>query len=130
MATLNSGARRGGRFYPTHEVKTPDGKEVPVAPAKLNTHLRYIMDNVYDVQSAIQQMTGGGTALAQISNGSVANVVIMFPGFGYASAPKVTISGDGNGAKATATVSNGRLTGIQVTAPGSGYTFASVSFDS
>lgn len=105
------------RFYPQH----PIGK--PVDPVTQNTQTRFTLDNVYDVQEAINQMTGGGTAFAIIAAGAVSKIIVAFPGFGYQSAPVVTISGGGGaGAKATAKIVNGRITSIVVTAGGAGYT--------
>lgn len=109
------------RFYPQH----PVGK--PVDPQSLNNHNRFILDNLYDVQQAVSEMTGGGTALAQIAGGIITAIVVMYPGFGYGTAPSVTISGDGSGAKAEATVLKGRITAIKVTNGGSGYTTATVT---
>lgn len=109
------------RYYPSH----PVGK--PVDPNKLNTDFRTTLDNVYDLQGAVQAMTGGATALAQISGGGIVSVVPMYPGFGYSTAPQVTISGDGSGAKATAQVANGRVVSFTMVSPGAGYTHATVT---
>lgn len=56
------------------------------------------------------------------------SVTISNPGFDYASAPTVTISGDGYGATAVATVSGGRITGVKIINKGSDYTKATVTF--
>ena len=47
-------------------------------------------------------------------------------GYGYESAPTVTISGDGSGATAVARISNGKITSIQVVTKGTDYTKATV----
>jgi hypothetical protein len=56
------------------------------------------------------------------------SVTISNPGYDYASAPTVTISGDGYGATAVATVSGGRITGVKIINKGSDYTEATVTF--
>jgi hypothetical protein len=57
---------------------------------------------------------------------NIDSVSVVSGGSGY-TAPTVSISGDGTGAKATATVQNGIITAITVTDGGSGYTQAIVS---
>jgi hypothetical protein len=49
-------------------------------------------------------------------------------GFGYTSAPTVTITGDGTGATAVATIVNGRVSAITITNRGINYSRAVVSF--
>ncbi|HJV99416.1 MAG TPA: hypothetical protein VJ617_10010 [Arthrobacter sp.] len=57
------------------------------------------------------------------SGSTIGSIAVTAPGFGYTSAPTVTISGgSGTGATATATIVNGQVTAITVTAAGSGYT--------
>jgi hypothetical protein len=96
------------------------------------------LDKVYHLQSVTPtDVTGapwplggnypGATAAATgtvVKSGStVGSITITAPGFGYTSAPTVTISGgSGTGATATATVVNGQVTKVTVTAAGSGYT--------
>lgn len=59
--------------------------------------------------------------------GGVESISILNPGFGYQSAPTITITGDGIGATAVASISSsGAIIGITVTNVGSGYTSASV----
>ena len=61
-------------------------------------------------------------AVSQVVNGFVVSVEILNGGYGYTSAPEVTISGGGgSGAEAVAVISAGRVTGIQITNTGSGY---------
>jgi hypothetical protein len=57
---------------------------------------------------------------------TVESISIMNPGFGYTSAPTVTILGDGTGATAIATVVNGQINNITVTNSGVNYTQAIV----
>ena len=49
----------------------------------------------------------------------ISSIEIVNPGFGYTSAPTVTISGDGTGATAVATIQSGRIVSITVTNRGS-----------
>jgi CubicO group peptidase (beta-lactamase class C family) len=62
-------------------------------------------------------------ATAEISNGSVSNINVEFPGVKYKTPPTVSIVSDtGSGATAIAVLANGRVNRIQVTNGGSGYT--------
>ena len=71
----------------------------------------------YDVQQAA--VDGGIHVVKVVSGGS-----------GYASAPAVTITGDGTGATANSTIVAGVVTRVTITAAGTGYTRASVAFAS
>ena len=71
----------------------------------------------YDVQAAA--VDGGIHVVKVVSGGS-----------GYASAPAVTITGDGTGATANSTIVAGVVTAVTITAAGTGYTRASVAFAS
>ena len=64
------------------------------------------------------------------STTTVESISVLNPGFGYTSAPLVTILGDGVGATATATVVNGQINNITVTNPGGNYTQAIVQITS
>ena len=69
-------------------------------------------------------------------NGQVIGIAITSGGSGYASAPAVTISGDGDSATATAIISGGVIVNIKMDSngsgqiKGSGYNQASISFAS
>lgn len=71
------------------------------------------------------------TAAASLTTGTVTSVAVVAGttgGFGYTSAPGVTIAPPPVGgvtATATATVANGSVTGFTITNPGSGYAIAS-----
>ncbi len=71
------------------------------------------------------------TAAASLTTGTVTSVALAegtTGGFGYTSAPGVTIApppAGGVTATATATVANGSVTGFTITNPGSGYAIAS-----
>lgn len=60
------------------------------------------------------------------SSGGLEYVTVTNTGYGYQSAPKIEILGDGTGANAVATVVAGRITKIDVVTKGSGYTSAVV----
>lgn len=62
------------------------------------------------------------------SSGGIDSISILNPGFGYQSAPTVTIQGDGTDATAIATInSNGSIKEITITNAGIGYTSAAVT---
>jgi hypothetical protein len=71
----------------------------------------------WDVQAAA---IDGGIHVVNVTSG----------GSGYASAPAVTITGDGTGATANSTISSGVVTAVTITNPGTGYTRAAVTFAS
>jgi len=60
--------------------------------------------------------------------GGIASVNVSAGGSGYTTAPTVTITGDGYGARAIATVNNGAVTAVTVINPGTGYTTATIAF--
>jgi hypothetical protein len=63
-----------------------------------------------------------------VSAGGVESISILNAGFGYQTAPTVTIIGDGTGATATATINaNGTLKSINVVNKGNNYTSAIVT---
>jgi hypothetical protein len=64
------------------------------------------------------------------STTTVESISVLNPGFGYTSAPIVTILGDGVGATAVATVVNGQINNITVTNSGGNYTQAIVQITS
>ena len=59
--------------------------------------------------------------------GTIDTILVTSGGSGYATAPTVTITGDGSGCTAIAEIFASVVTRIVVTNPGSGYTFASVT---
>jgi len=68
-------------------------------------------------------LSGSLNALNQISD-----IEIIDPGYGYASAPTITITGDGSSGAATATLdSEGRIDSITITNAGTGYTNVGVA---
>ena len=76
-------------------------------------------------QAALAQR--GATAVATVTNGSVAGVMVTDGGSGYAAPPTVTfVGGGGTGASATAQASGGAVTAIIIQTAGMGYTSAPV----
>ena len=63
-------------------------------------------------------------------DGAIEVIKVTSGGSGYATAPSVTIVGDGTGATANATITANVVTAVTITAAGTGYTKASVSFGS
>jgi hypothetical protein len=74
-------------------------------------------EDQWDVQTAA---VDGGIHVIKVTAG----------GSGYASAPSVTITGDGTGATANSTITANVVTAVTITAAGTGYTRASVTFGS
>ena len=62
------------------------------------------------------------SASAQVVNGFVVGLTLTDGGFGYTSAPTVSITGGGFGAVAVAHVANGVVTGFTILSAGYGYT--------
>lgn len=74
-------------------------------------------EDQWDVQTAA---VDGGIHVIKVTSG----------GSGYATAPAVTITGDGTGATANSTITANVVTSVVITAAGTGYTRATVSFAS
>jgi hypothetical protein len=62
--------------------------------------------------------------------GQISGIAVTSGGTGYASAPTVSIIGDGDSAQAIATVSGGAVVKVEMTNRGSNYTYASINFSS
>ena len=63
-----------------------------------------------------------------LNNGAVNNIEVVNKGYGYSSAPSVTISGTGSNASATAVINaEGEVESVTINNGGSGYTEASVA---
>ena len=59
--------------------------------------------------------------------GSIESVTINSPGYSYATAPTITIEGDGLGANAYAIIVNGQINSVVVDAAGNNYTTAAIA---
>jgi hypothetical protein len=87
----------------------------PAVKFRDTTNLAQTIDNIYFEE-------------IPVSSGGVESILIINPGFGYQSAPTVTITGDGVGATATAYINtNGQINSIAVTNSGNNYTSAIVT---
>ena len=72
---------------------------------------------------ALPPFPATATAIAEVTNGFVLHFTLTSGGFGYTTAPLVSlVGGGGSGAGGTAAISNEMLTSIIVTNAGSGYT--------
>jgi hypothetical protein len=63
-------------------------------------------------------------------DGGIHVIKVTAGGSGYATAPVVTITGDGTGATANSTITANVVTSVTITNPGTGYTRATVAFAS
>ncbi len=63
-------------------------------------------------------------------DGGIHVIKVTAGGSGYATAPAVTITGDGTGATANSTITANVVTSVTITAAGTGYTRATVAFAS
>lgn len=101
---------------------------------------RFLTSNYIPIQ--LQDATDSSSTAIQIEqyqiqqtavNGSISSIAVLNAGTGYTSAPTVTISGNGSGAKAAATVANGTISKIEIIDSsgtfmmGSGYDYATVN---
>jgi len=122
-------------------------KPTGVSTLKFTTADGYIWKYMYTVTTAnalkfltndyipVQTLTSDdGTdqfdVQAAAVSGGIDVIIVTSGGSGYASAPTVTITGDGTGATANCTITSNVVTRVTVTNVGSGYTRATVSFSS
>jgi len=108
----------------------PAGVYKVTAPIKLPTWATIFGDGPGKTLIQYSETQTNATATATLSAGAVASIAVSAGGVGYATAPVVTITGDGTAATATATIVAGVVTAITVTAGGSGYSSAAVSITS
>jgi hypothetical protein len=76
----------------------------------------------FNRQPALSLQSGSGAEVIPIiSNGSITEVLVTNPGYGYNSPPSFIISGPGIGAILTPIISNGSLSDVKVVYGGTGY---------
>ncbi len=77
-----------------------------------------------EITNVSNKVSNGAVASAGISSGKVSGITVSSGGFGYSSAPPVTIEAPVSGVTATATavIAGGAVSGVFVTNGGSGYT--------
>jgi hypothetical protein len=108
----------------------PAGVYKVTAPIKIPTWATIFGDGPGKTLIQYSETQTNATATAALSAGAVASIAVSAGGVGYATAPVVTITGDGTAATATATIVAGVVTAITVTNGGSGYSTATVSITS
>jgi hypothetical protein len=118
-----------GYWVVTASITFRRGYQVPDALAWWK---RYRNEGLYERVGPIVNITGGGgtgaTAVARIVDGAIASISVTSGGYGYTSAPTVSIvlsnhpGVSGAGATASAQILNGRVFQITVGAGGSNYT--------
>ena len=93
--------------------------------------LKFLTNDYIPVQTlASDDGTDQWDVQAAAVNGGIHVIKVTAGGSGYATAPAVTITGDGTGATANSTIVANVVTRVTVTNVGSGYTRATVSFAS
>ena len=122
-------------------------KPTGVSTSQFTTADGYVWKYMYTVTTAnalkflttdyipVQTLTSDGgedqwDVQAAAVNGAINIIKVTAGGSGYATAPAVTITGDGTGATANSTITANVVTAITVTAAGTGYTRATVTFAS
>ncbi len=122
-------------------------KPTGVSTSPFTTADGYIWKYMYTVTTAkalkfltndyipVQTLTADGgedqwDVQAAAVDGGIHVVKVTAGGSGYATAPAVTITGDGTGATANSTITANVVTKVTITAAGTGYTRASVTFAS
>ena len=93
--------------------------------------LKFLTNDYIPVQTlASDDGTDQWDVQAAAVDGGIHVIKVTAGGSGYATAPAVTITGDGTGATANSTITANVVTSVTITAAGTGYTRASVSFAS
>ena len=93
--------------------------------------LKFLTNDYIPVQTlASDDGTDQWDVQAAAVNGGIHVIKVTAGGSGYATAPAVTITGDGTGATANSTIVANVITRVTVIAPGTGYTRATVAFAS
>ena len=93
--------------------------------------LKFLTNDYIPVQTLIADDSTDQWDVQQAAvDGGIHVIKVTAGGSGYATAPAVTITGDGTGATANSTITANVVTAVTITAAGTGYTRASVSFAS
>jgi hypothetical protein len=93
--------------------------------------LKFLTNDYIPVQTLIaDDSTDQWDVQTAAVDGGIHVIKVTAGGSGYATAPAVTITGDGTGATANSTITANVVTKVTITAAGTGYTRASVSFAS
>ena len=93
--------------------------------------LKFLTNDYIPVQTlASDDGTDQWDVQAAAVDGGIHVVKVTAGGSGYATAPAVTITGDGTGATANSTITANVVTAVTITNAGTGYTRASVTFAS
>ena len=93
--------------------------------------LKFLTNDYIPVQTLIaDDSTDQWDVQTAAVDGGIHVIKVTAGGSGYATAPAVTITGDGTGATANSTITANVVTAVTITAAGTGYTRASVSFAS
>ena len=93
--------------------------------------LKFLTSDYMPIQTlASDDRTTQWSVQSAAVDGGIEVIKVTSGGSGYATAPSVTIVGDGTGATANATITANVVTAVTITAAGTGYTKASVSFAS
>jgi hypothetical protein len=108
----------------------PAGVYKVTAPIKIPTWATIFGDGTGKTLIQYSETQTNATATAALSAGAEASISVTAGGVGYATAPVVTITGDGTSATATATIVAGVVTAITVTAGGTGYSSATITITS
>ena len=93
--------------------------------------LKFLTNDYIPVQTLIaDDSTDQWDVQTAAVDGGIHVIKVTAGGSGYATAPAVTITGDGTGATANSTITANVVTAVTITAAGTGYTRASVTFAS
>jgi len=108
----------------------PAGVYKVTAPIEVPTWATLYGDGSGKTIIQYEETQTNATATATITAGAVSSLTVATPGAGYATAPVVTITGDGAGASFTANITDGAITSFTQVSGGAGYSTASVSITS
>ena len=108
----------------------PAGVYKVTAPIEVPTWATIYGDGSGKTIVQYEETQTNATATATIDTGAVASLAVVSGGSGYATAPVVTITGDGAGASFQAVLTDGVITSFTQISGGGGYSFANVAITS